>query len=674
MKFHKFLVATFVVIFVMAAVVSADWKDLGNSRGPSELKVKHLGTTGHEIKVEITVPGYHMKKVMVNDKECVEINIPGSSYLMKESFPMVPKMGKLVKMEGQYCNVTLKLLEKEEVTVDLPAPIIPSKGHMNRDVNPEMVPFVFGPIYEQDVFWPEEKSQFQVGKPFAFRETHGVRIEILPILANHVQMKMKVLKRAVVALVCEGLTATRSFGKVNKSFHKMVQDTFLMEENVRGGSVPDANNKKLVVVTPADLQSGITEWVAWKQKCGYEVTVKSVASGTSASTIKSLLQGLYDNASTKFGYVVLIGDANANSETAQPMPTFKGKKEGAAADRVYVRLAGNDNYPDAFISRVSDTTAAGIKAQLAKIIAYEQNPTAGDWFTKGVCIASNQGSPTDYERAEWIQNGGGSSQKVPVQDGGMIKHGVNPFDDIYDPSANAGMVTNAVNDGRSVIFYIGHGSATSWGTTGFSNSNVKSLTNGGKLPVIWSVACVNGQFATTGECFAEAWLRKADGGAVAMEAASTNESWVPPCDKQAGTINAIINKSHYTFGALEAVGLIKSMEAWGDTDSSEGNKMAEQCNLFGDCTMLVRTKKPVAITVQNSRPDTAVSFQISGEGRAVESATVTVYTEDMSFVVASETDASGNVNISLENAPAGAKLYYTVVGSDLISEVDKLIE
>ena len=55
-------------------------------------------------------------------------------------------------------------------------------------------------------------------------------------------------------------------------------------------------------------------------------------------------------------------------------------------------------------------------------------------------------------------------------------------------------VATVVNAGTGIINYTGHGSDMSWGTTGFSVSDVNNLYNENLLPFIWSVACVNGNF------------------------------------------------------------------------------------------------------------------------------------------------------------------------------------
>jgi len=665
-----------VALLLVASFVTAQWNWVcvdGVSKKPTPIQVKVVTATAKELKLELTVPGYLERKVKLTDgTEVVMIHIPETARTMERGFPMLPLFSKAIKLESDRCQPTLTVVAKEEASFKLALPVIPSKGHFTRDIPEDSVAFEFGPVYKQDVFWPE-KDQFQLGKPFILSEVHGSILNVLPIRANHVQMLLKVITKATLVITCEEKNMVRGNSQIrknpSKAFKRMTSD-FIGYEEASRGEVPAESNKKLVVVTPADFEGLLGNWINWKRQNGWTVTVKTINSSMTATNIKSSLQDLYNDVTTRFGYVVLIGDAayNTNFEVAQPMPTFKGSKEGAAADRVYVRLAGNDNYPDAFISRISGN-ATEITNQLNKIVAYEQG-VSGTWLNRGLLIASDQGSPIDYERTNWIEVGGGQGQKVPIVTGGLKGFGIT-FSKQYDPSASASGVASAVNAGLGIICYIGHGSSTSWGTTGFSTSNVSSLSNGAMQPVIWSVACVNGDFLKTNNCFAEAWLRKANGGAVAMEAASTNESWVPPCDKQAATVNAIINKKYSTFGALECEGVVAGLKNWGDANSTEGNKMAEQCNLFGDCTMLVRTKAPTTIQATLERGlDNNIVFNVLSEDRAVEEATVTVYNKDFSIMVTGET-VDGQVNIILPAEAANAELFYTIVGQDLTPVIDQ---
>ncbi len=155
------------------------------------------------------------------------------------------------------------------------------------------------------------------------------------------------------------------------------------------------------------------------------------------------------------------------------------------------------------------------------------------------------------------------------------------MDEIYDPTGTAAMVSAALNDGRSIINYCGHGSQTSWGTTGFSNANVNALINDNMLPFIFSVACVNGQFEGA-TCFAEAWMRATHNGnptgAIGTYMSSINQSWNPPMCAEDACDDLLVQDQKHTFGGLCYNGSCQMMDEYAGTDgptcSSPGTSSA----------------------------------------------------------------------------------------------------
>ncbi len=582
MSFRKILMVSLLVFCVSGSTLFADWYSLNDSREKSNVQVNVLSSSNEEVTLEVTIPGFEIDHVKVPGKTCVMINIPGASWLMDKGFPVLPKLTSLVRV-NDFGAAKIEVVSKEEVELDLHAAILPSKGHLTRDINPNDVPYEFGPVYDENIYYIDRQKQFQIGREFLLRDVRGVRLEVLPVRVNHVTMKMQVIKKAVIRITSEGVGAANMMSTSQTAptaeFSELYSNAFVNYE-APIGTAANEKNKTLVVVTAAKYESLLGDWLEWKKARGYTVTVKTV-DGESADEIKSFFQAQFD--AKKFGYAVLVGDVDT-------VPTLKGKYERAYSDPCYMCLAGDDNYQDAYISRISGNTNEEITVQLDKIIRYEKSAKPGDWFSQGLTIASNEGSIKDYDRANWLINGGGKNQKQPVKAGGLKGAGFGKFFTQYAPNASKRGVAEAIHSGTGIICYIGHGSTTSWATSGFSTWDIKELNNGEMLPVIWSVACVNGKFQIR-ECFAEAWLRQPNGGAVAVEAASTNEAWVPPCDKQAATVNAYINNSHRTFGALEMAGRLCALEVWGDSDRSQGTQLAEQCNLFGDCTMEVHYPK-----------------------------------------------------------------------------------
>jgi Peptidase family C25/Peptidase family C25, C terminal ig-like domain len=164
------------------------------------------------------------------------------------------------------------------------------------------------------------------------------------------------------------------------------------------------------------------------------------------------------------------------------------------------------------------------------------------------------------------------------------------------------MVSTEINNGTGLVLYCGHGSQGSWGTSGFSSTNVNALTNAGKLPFIWSVACVNGDFVSS-TCFAESWLRANQGGqptgAMAFLGSTINQSWNSPMCGQ-DEMTDILAESYAsnikrTFAGISLNGCMKMIDEYG----TDGADMADTWTVFGDPTLQVRTSLPENLVVTN---------------------------------------------------------------------------
>jgi hypothetical protein len=149
-----------------------------------------------------------------------------------------------------------------------------------------------------------------------------------------------------------------------------------------------------------------------------------------------------------------------------------------------------------------------------------------------------------------------------------------------------------VNDGVSIINYTGHGSTTSWTTSGFSNADVNNLTNDDELPFIFSVACVNGNF-TGSTSFSEAWLRAKNAatdnpvGALGFYGSTINQYWSPPMEAQDVFNDMLVSEAYSTFGALVYNASAGMMDAYGGNNGDSGTNMFLTWTLFGDPSLKV---------------------------------------------------------------------------------------
>ncbi|MFC1851495.1 C25 family cysteine peptidase, partial [candidate division CSSED10-310 bacterium] len=301
---------------------------------------------------------------------------------------------------------------------------------------------------------------------------------------------------------------------------------------------------------------------------GINTTAVGVSTiGNNSTSIKSYIQNVYNTSDLAF--VLLVGD---QAQVATPSAS------GGASDPSYSKLSGSDDYPDILVGRFSAESAGDVDTQVQRTIEYEQMPaTQQDWFKKGVGIGSAEGPGHDNEY---------DYQHIDNIRADLLGYDYTLVDQVYDPGASASQVSAAVNAGRGIINYCGHGSTTSWGTTGFSTTSINALTNDNMLPFIFDVACVNGEFDGP-TCFAEAWMRATNGseptGAIGIYASSINQSWSPPMDGQDEMNDLLVAEAYFSFGAICYAGSCKMI----DMNGSGGVSMFDTWHVFGDPSVRV---------------------------------------------------------------------------------------
>jgi hypothetical protein len=566
-----FLLLSLIFVLVVPSNVFAQWLNDGG------IKTNILSVTSQSTKVEYILTNYDERSVDVNGTACSQYQIPGSIVLMEKGMPQLPSDRRSIvipDLASTNYSITDAEYELKETL-----PVMPSKGHFSRNIDPDSVPFEFNEFYSTNSWYPSENILLDV--PYIVRDLRGQTIQFNPMQYNPAEGKLKICKRIVVEIFNDfSLQAVNPFIRnnpleaVDKDFNEVYKTLFINYGIGEYDYVPLEETGRLLIIYPTAFATNVTPFYNWKVERGLTTLLAEypTQTGTGSTAIKNYIQNLY-NSPEGLTFIILVGESNQ-------IPTIYGVSEGAPSDPCYIKLAGSDAYPDAFISRISPTSAANLDYVLWKLIRYEKYPDTGPdaaWYLKGIGVASNEGSPPDWQRANLLRD-------MLINDMYFTQ-----VDQIYDPGATASQVTNALNNGRSIINYIGHGSGTSWSTTGYSNSNIHQLSNGYKNPFIIDVACVNGNF-TLSECMEEAWIRTGSmttpRGAIAAYGASTNASWVPPCDMQNHAMMLLTTRQKQTVGGVCFNGLMHAMDLWGGS-TGEGLQLMEQYNIMGDCTTLL---------------------------------------------------------------------------------------
>ena len=605
------------IIFALLVIVTLSsniFAQLSNSKG---IQTNILNTTPTSTTIEFILNDYDELAVDAEGTESMFYSIPGSVWLMKKGMPQLPiQRSSIIISDLAAMNFNIISAEYTEIET---IPVMPSKGHITRDIDPSTIPFSFDDFYSTNSWYPEET--ILIDEPYIVKDLRGATVQFNPMKYNPANGKLKIYTRLVVEVyddpsqqVVNPLIRNYPLTTTSMEFDDIYKTLFINYGTGYYDYVSVTEQGRLLVIYASEYSDNITPFVNWKVQRGLTtITAEYPAeTGSDANSIKTYIQNLYDSPEG-LTYIILVGESNQ-------VPTLYGQYEGAPSDPSYTKLAGNDAYPDAFISRISPSSSDNLDYILWKLINYEQNPYVGseaEWYHKGVGVASNEGNPRDWERANWIRE--------------MLMNNMSftQVDQIYDPGATSSDVTTAVNEGRSVINYLGHGSGTSWGTTGFNVSKIHNLSNGDKYPFVIDVSCTNGNFEL-GECMEEAWIRAGNmndpKGAIASFGSSTLASWVPPCDMQNHSTMLLTTELMQTVGGVCFNGIMHAMDLWGGS-SGEGLKLMEQYNIMGDCTTLLPLDVVVpveltAFTTENVNGGVIIKWQTATEtnnsGFAVE--------------------------------------------------------
>ena len=519
--FNFFLLAVF---FTAGAALAAD-----------VVGVNVLENTADRIVLSYKFGNIEQNAVDINGVEYTEIKLGRESLMKNAGAPELPDVSRSIIIPDDM-DMDVNVLSSSSYEI-ADIDVAPSKGIIMRTTNPDDVPYTFGDEYNQDALYPGILASLRT--PYILRDHRGVVVTVNPIQYNPVKRLLRVYTEMTIEVVPIGKSKAnvlkRKTGrKLVPSFQQIYKSHFLNYSMEERYSPLDEDGDMLIICHDA-WTSNVQPLADHKTDIGIDATVVAVSTiGNTNTAIKAYIQSVYE--SSDLAFVLLVGDS---AQVATPSAS------GGESDPSYTKLAGSDDYPDILVGRFSAESSAHVDTQVQRTIEYEQGLyVESSWFWKGTGIASNQGTGDDDEYDDE------HIDKIRVD---LLAHGYTTVDQIYDPKGTVYQVSTAVNAGRGIINYSGHGSTTNWTSTGFSNTNVNDLTNDNELPFIFSVACMNGNFGGT-ICFAEAWLRATNGseptGAIAAYMSSINQPWSPPMEAQDEFNLLYCAETYNTYGAL----------------------------------------------------------------------------------------------------------------------------
>lgn len=661
-------------LLVMLTVVTfgQQWVAI-KSDAPSTIQTTLVASSENQIIVNMQVPGFYTFEVTTPRGEANIISVPRTVSTAAAGEPNLPMIA-VPAIIGDQQHYSIRLIDAQYT--DFQMEVAPSKGDFPRTVNPDDVPYTYGEVYSTDAFFPAQNVGLY--DPYILRDFRGQNMVIHPFAYNPVSKTLRVYYNMTVEMYSDGMSNENILDRrsnevrLDPEIQALYENHFINYSENLTKYTPTVETGELLIICHDAFMSAMQPFVNWKKQIGRPTTmVGTSTSGNTATAIKAYIQSQYD-ANSNLTHVLLVGDV------AQiPGNSFSAGSYGGKSDNMYGQVAGNDYYNDIIVGRFSAENENHVTTQVNKVIHYERDINASDtWLTFGMGLGNNDG-PGHFGEKDW--------QHIENIRTDLLNYNYTTvyqeYPGVAGYSSSAALVSQHINGGVSIIDYCNHGSETSWALNNYSNSNVNALTNVNQLPIIWSVACLNGKYDYSQPCFGETWLRATNGtvnnpdptqptGAIGGMFSYISQPWQPPMYGQDEMVDVLVesysNNIKRTLGGCSFDGNMKILDQYGP-NANDGRGTYLSWILYGDPTLTVRNAVPanMGVTHATSMSTSATSFTVNATNGNGALATLTRNNE----IMGSATINNGTCNITFAAPGTTGTATLTVFGYNKITHI-----
>lgn len=387
---------------------------------------------------------------------------------------------------------------------------------------------------------------------------------VIPVKYNYQDEKVQIYNRIQYKILFVDDNLAKSWKSPKELSDRSI--TFLNNITINGYTQPTSISSKqvlnrnsvpyrrdyLIITTPKYIEA-VEKFAEWKRIMGFNVHIVNNV----VWTPQKIHECVYDTEEEyrDLSYVLIVGD-----HEDVPAKLIESSIYDYYSDYQYGMIFSN--YSDIGIGRLPVSSLEEAYIVIEKIIKYEKSPVQDvDFYQRGVNCAYFQDGywernslgywvkihPDTYADRRFAQTSEEILRYLTDEHAYNIER-VYTANDTVTPlrwssnysygeaiptylTRSAGFqwdgdamdIINKINQGAFYVLHRDHGTYSGWGDPAFSISNISELNNQNKLPVVFSINCQSGDFVGQ-ECFAEAFLKKRNGGCVAIIGA-TNTSF-----------------------------------------------------------------------------------------------------------------------------------------------------
>ncbi|MGD8393852.1 MAG: C25 family cysteine peptidase [Candidatus Eiseniibacteriota bacterium] len=605
-------------------------------------------TTSEGVRLELELPELKSATVEMAGRAFDVISIAGGGLAGDIGAPAIPNFSRFVAVpDGRGVEVTVEPLEVETRDNVFLAPL--QDGDPNAAFVYDEAAYARDALISGDTGGTGERVT--VGEPAVLRDLRVVDLTFRPVRYNAATRTLEITRRMRVEVAFTG-DDPRAARRVRRStippsFDRIYRDVVVNYEGPDASQSIAPGTDLLICYNNANVIDRLQPLIEWRQRKGSPVLFATTAqTGTSTTSIKNFIQGVYDDPSLNLEYVTLVGDASGT----YALPCFYENLSfyHGEGDHPYTTLEGSDILSDVHIGRLSFNGSDLVELEriVNKIVGYETDPPMLDdpgWFTRG-CVV---GDPSSSGQSTVIIN-----QWVKER---LLEIGYTEVDTVFSGNFDY-LMGEALDRGDTVFGYRG------WlGMSGWGNADTYQLTNGWEMPFCVIMTCGTGSFASS-TSRSEGFLRAGSGatgvrggiGAIGTATSGTHTRY-NNCIYY-GVWHGLI-RDELTMGAALTRGKIELWLCYGNSEPQEAEIWAYWNNLMGDPALEVYQAYPDPFTV--SHPSelpvgaNTLPIVVTGPGDAPAAGAQVCALVDGGEPVVAFTDAAGRADLLIDQAVAG---------------------
>ena len=196
----------------LSLLIPNTWQNI-NSGDPTPMNIELISSDINSTTLKFTMDGFHLIKSDETSFDSYSVKGENGASILMEGAPDLHNFSTSIIVPDQSKMsvniISYKYHDYENIN------IIPSKGNLTRDINPDDIPLVYSEVYEKDDFFPSNISE--LGNPYILRDLRGQSLSFNPFQYNPVTKTLRVYSEIIIETLSDGYSENNSITRVSDS-------------------------------------------------------------------------------------------------------------------------------------------------------------------------------------------------------------------------------------------------------------------------------------------------------------------------------------------------------------------------------------------------------------------------------------------------------------------------